>query len=237
MARRPREQPLVLDQHNDGPPQIQRVAILAVGGLIIRDAMVEQADRPDMEDPNASVRKKTVRMIRGWRRVWTIDTLHKTSPNEITEAHVAAAERLVGDHQRREGAITTGGRSGDGKMGPIDVRVAAGIEYDAALVAVGQQGAGILFRAAILNWTVTTLATKLDISRDRAFGRLQAALERLREHYDAGKKRKSSERTTMPSLAVEPAREPEDTGLPVERSGRWDRKPSPARTRAATESA
>lgn len=227
MTRRPKpREPLVLDQHNDGPPEIQRVAVVTLDGEIIRDALVQREDRRDPTDETARFKKTGARMIRGWRRVWTIDALHKSSPLEITEAHVKAAERLVADHQRREGVVS-GGRpsNGESDMGPIDVRVAAAIRYEEAMEAVGPYGKGILIRVAVANWTVTKLAERMGINRNRAFGRLTAALERLREHYDAGKKRKPRSPALAPVVAV-PMLEPEVTGLPAERSGRWDRKKS-----------
>lgn len=221
-------QPLVLDQHSDGPPSVQRGVVADADGLIIRDPMVERVEWPDPDDMSARLRRAekpgdrvTAKKIRGWQRVWTISTLHKTLPDEITEEHVRAATRLVNDHQQREGANTGGSASGSGDAGPEDIRVAAGIRYDEATATVGDQGSYLLFHIAILNWSLTRTALHIGVDRNRTLGRLQGALERLREHYDNGKKRKT--RPSMSPTVTQPT-EPENTGLPPDRSGRWDRR-------------
>lgn len=223
MPRKP--PPLILDQHDDGPPLIQRKAVIGRDGAMLRDVMVERVEWDDPADTTGRTKKGRrfgSRPIRGFRRVWTIDVLHRGSPNEITEAHVASAERLVTDHQRREGATVLRSGSGSSEMGPVDVRVQAGLHYDEAMAALTEQGRFVLFRAAILNWTVVQLAAKMEISRDRVHGRLQATLEDLREHYDAGKKRKPRD---VPLEPVAAEVEIVEAGLPAERIGRWDRGP------------
>ena len=215
--------PLILDQNEDGPPAIQRKRIIAADGTVLREETVFRSEWDDPADTSARTKKGArfgARAIRGFRRVWTIDVLHRGSPNEITAAHVAAAERLVTDHQRREGAVVMRSGSGASELGAIDVRVQAGIHYEAAMAALTEQGRFVVLRVAILNWTIVKLAEKLKINRDRAHGRVQAALDDLREHYDAGKKRKPRE---APLETVAEAETVADEGLPVERIGRWDR--------------
>lgn len=216
--------PLVLDQHTDGPPSIQREVITTTDGVVLRELTVERVEWDDPADKTGRTKRGArfgARKVRGFRRVWTIDVLHRGSPNEVTKAHVAAAERLVNDHQVREGAVLSSG-SGSGVLGVVDVRVQAALRYEAAMAAVGEQGRFVLFRAAALNWTVLALAEALGITRDRAHGRLQAALDLLREHYDAGKKRAAH---TPPRAPSEPI-PIEVTDLPAERSGRWTRPQS-----------
>jgi hypothetical protein len=228
-----RESDVVLDQHTDGPPQVQRVAVIGIGGLIIRDAIVEPVEWKDPDDAAARFKKTGARTIRGWKRVWTIDVLHRKPNSEVSEAHVKAATRLVDDHQRREGVVSGGRASGsDTDMGPIDVRVAAGIRYEAAMEFVGVSGASILFRVVILNWTLAKLAERIGSTSDRTLGRLMAVLDRLVEHYDSGKrKRPHAPSQAAPDAPPEP--EPEATGLPMERSGRWrDEKPTRGRKMA-----
>lgn len=235
MARRGKstEPPLVLDQHRDGPPRIQRNAIVTNDGVVIREAMVEQIEWPDPTDMSARLRRATVpgarveaKKVTGYKRVWTIDTLHRSSPAEITDDLVKAATRFVDDHQRREGALVGGWASSSGDLDPVDVRVAAGIRYDEAAAAMGLHGSYVVYHVAILNWTITALALHLGINRDRSFGHLQSALERLREHYDQGKRKRTKHTPVRPSA---PLPEPKDTGLPPDRSGRWDRKPARVR--------
>lgn len=213
--------PLVLDQHADGPPAIQRIDIIAVGGLVIRDAIVERVEWKDPDDESARFKKTGARTIRGWKRVWTIDVLHNKPNPKVTEAHVKAATRMVDDHQRREGVVSGGRATGsDTDMGPIDVRVAAAIRYEEAIEFVGASGAAILIRAVVLNWTLAKLAERSGETSDTALGRLLAALDRLVEHYDGGKRRRAPGHVpAAPAPASE--MEPEDTGLPAERSGRW----------------
>lgn len=206
------------DDPMDGPPSIQRQQIVDALGAVIREPTVTRDDRPDLDDPNATIRRKAVRRVQGWRRVWTIDSLHRICPSEITEHHVAAASRFVDDHQRREGAIVSRGNGGS-DMGPEDVRVAAAINCEAARAAIGTSAYWYVFRACVLNWTVTDLALKADTRRDKVHGHLAAGLERLREHYDDMRPR----RTFVP-IAAPPAPDPPDTGLPAERSGRWKRE-------------
>lgn len=171
----------------DGPPDIQTVTDPDLVGD--REPIVIKTEWRDPEDPNERFRKKSVRTISGWKRTWVIDRLRKSSPSEITEQHVRAATRFLDDHEIRAGAHrgsrlferVDGETQGDTRI--INGHVAAGVRIDETKAALGQEAFGILFRIVVLNWTVATLAVKAGTSPDRAFGRVRAALERLREHY------------------------------------------------------
>lgn len=173
----------------DGPPDIQTLPILSKAGVVLREPTVSSTEWRDPDDPNARYRKKSVRTINGWKRTWSIDRLRKSSPSEITAKHVHAASRFLDDHEIRAGAHrgsrlferVDGETQGDARI--INGHVAAGIRIDETKAALGQEAYGILFRLIVVNWTMATIAEKAKTSPDRAFGRVRAALERLREHY------------------------------------------------------
>jgi hypothetical protein len=182
--------------------------------------MVERVEWRDPDDPNAHIRRSTrqgerdgARHISGWKRVWTIDSLAKTSPDHITPALVKAATRYLNDVEQSEGAAqtaNTGNRADNGSDAPgrMDAMIAAAIRVDEARNAVGAYGARALMMAVVQNQKLTIIALYFKISRDRAFGLVLAALTRLREHYDDTRKRT---RPPAPPV-VEPGNE---------REGRW----------------
>jgi hypothetical protein len=172
----------------DGPADILRVPATEADGSVIRPAMVEPADWKDPTDTvSHRARQHGARDVHGWRRVWTIASLHASCPREITAAHVRAADRLLSDYERAyvgaHGAGTMDYIDGGTNSGVPDSSLEAMARYRAACGAVGTYSAMVLNHVVLGNWTITRLAASLDIHRDRAHGRLHSALERLREHY------------------------------------------------------
>ncbi len=179
--------PTHVDFVPDGPPDAQRQAVVQ-GECVLRDAIVAPAEWRDPADSSTQARHHGARKVQGWRRVWTIQVLHDGSPREITSAHVRAAERLLGDYELGVDGATQGGMANDkvdggGGGGISGARLDALRRYREAMGALGSQGALIVTLVVVDNWNVSRLAGALGIGRDRAFGRLQAGLERLREHY------------------------------------------------------
>lgn len=202
----------------DGPPDIQTETVLAKDGTIIRDPTVTRSDWRDPDDADAHRKKTGARTIHGYRRVWTILSLHGSSPSEITEQHVKAAVVLLGDYERSLGAAC--GRdptiapvdNGRAEEGPEERRIRAAQRYEAALCAVGLEGSVLVFHIAIMNRTVTEMAAQWGVSRDRLHGRLCGALGRLAEFYWPPTQRSIA--SQMPLMAIL-------DGLPAERFGRW----------------
>ena len=158
------------------------------GEDVLREAVVEATDWKDPDDTDsARARGHGARSIHGWRSVRTIDVLHRHSPREITAAHVKAAGRLLSDYEIGiEGA--SNGRSydrvdGAASGGISGIRLDALRRYREAMDVCGVEGARVLGWVVIDNLSVAKIADKLGLHRDRAHGRLYAALERLREHY------------------------------------------------------
>lgn len=212
------KQTLVLDQHRDGPPSVQRLAIVDADGVIIRDPTAIKAEWRDPADTQAMTKtagKIGAKYISGWRRVWTIDSLAKSSPAEFTEPLVKAATRFLNDWEQRSGAAQSGGLNGrvdGGADGPgrVDAQIEAGKRVDAAKVAVGGNAFIVLGMAVVENWKLTRIAEVHGITRDKASALVWAALLRLREHYD-GQRR-------VPVREVEVASGPD---VASERLGRW----------------
>lgn len=191
----------VAGQTRDGPPSIQHTVITDATGATLRDPLVERAEWRDPDDPNAHIRRSTrqgerdgARLISGWKRVWTIDSLAKTSPDHITPVLVKTATRFLNDVEQSLCAAQTAHTgnhvdNGSDAPGRMDAMIAAAIRVDEARTAVGAHGARVLMMAVVQNQKLTSIALYFRISRDRAFGLVLAALTRLREHYDDTRKR------------------------------------------------
>ena len=226
--------PTALPPELDGPPAGKgydmRAPVLRGpgddrGNPELRAAVVEAAEWRDPADiDSARARGHGARPIHGWRRVWTIASLHVSCPREITAAHVRAAERLLGDYERGEAMIGGGGANLDrvdcpGPGAISDERIDACERYREAMGAVGVAGAAILRWVVVDNWTVSRLGVQLGLHRDRAHGRLYAALERLREHYWPPRADRAIE---APTDVLEPVAGVVGLeGLAAERLGRW----------------
>jgi len=230
-----RKSEAVLDA--DGPPDVQRAAIVEQRRrnpgepsepIEHRAAMVEPAQWKDPADTGTAARMYGSRTVQGWRRVSTIKSLHETSGREITAAHVKAAERLLGDYEIGiEGAVQSGTPServdGGSSAGISGARLDAMKRYRQAMEAIGATAALIVCKVVLDNWTVTELAAALGIHRDRAHGRLQAGLERLREHYWPPQQNPVLQAATVAESVADPG----VADIPQERMGRWKapRKP------------
>ena len=201
------------DAYVAGPPEIQgteiveRVPIVRHGvpladafGLsdmpaavefrmrLIRSSIASEVERIDPEDlrPN---NRDGARKIMGWKRTWVIDRMHVKSPSNVTQKHVDAATRLLTDHEMRGGArpplpVDRVNGTGDGEK-ILTRAVMAGIRVERAKLALGDTAYSFLFRTVVLNWTLDDLAAWLRLNPSVATGRVQAALERLREHYQS----------------------------------------------------
>lgn len=180
----------ITPDHHEGPPAIQRIVIATSDGEIIRDPMVAKTEWRDPDDLRPGNREGA-RKIGGWKKVWTIDTLHKTSPDQITKPIVAAATRLLDDMQTRAGVRGAGELRNrvDGAAGSAiaveDVKLRAGDRVEAAWAAIGYQNRMLLEAVVVENWTLTKLSANFHVkNRDRVFGLVLGALTMLREHYD-----------------------------------------------------
>jgi DNA-directed RNA polymerase specialized sigma24 family protein len=231
MTRRRHRQVLVLDA--DGPPNVQRVAHVEqrpVPGrpgdttTAVYEQRIRHAEWRDPEDTSVQARHHGARNIAGWRRIDVIAALHASSPREITQAHLAAANRLRRDHEigvlgaklgRRQNEPVDGGATADLTTAQLD----ALRRFRQAMAAVGgpnSQSATLLVWVVLDNWNITDLSADSGVSRDRMHGRLQAALEQLKDHY-------------MPPAPPRRGREgsPAASGdldgvtLPADRLGRW----------------
>lgn len=186
---------------------------------IVRDPTVAPTDWPDPEDRQAHLRRTGARHIRGFKRVWQIDTLHASSPRELTWRHVRAATRLLDTYQRSLGAMS--GRdmdrqvvdNGRADMGPEDNRIVAAREYEEAMEAMGLEGALIVFHVAIMNRSLRDMETEWGMLRHKLHGRLCASLSRLLDHYEPPSR-------STPVASQMPVPVP-DGDLPAERFGRW----------------
>jgi Domain of unknown function (DUF6456) len=192
-------QELVLDA--DGPPEIQ-----------VTNTTATRHTRRDPEDTTI----RGAKIVHGWRRTWTIDRLHASSPELITSKHVRAASRLVDDFQASQG-ISMGGRAPTegARLDPVEVRIAASRRYESAMMAVGLEGAYLVFHAAIEGQTMEWISERLGINRAVLLGLLSASLTRLRDHYTPPAPMSSVIAAIMEMI---------DKGvshIPQERLGRW----------------
>lgn len=216
MAKRPnRNRSTLPPLTSDGPPSIQLATIVSADGEVLREPLVESADWKDPDDTGTAARMHGAKTVHGHRVAWQIARLHRTSPHEITEQHVKAAERFMNDWNIRNGPLRSqlghGGGSGDSPI--VNAAVRAGISLDAVKAALGTAGMLILTVVVINNRPITALAGALHVHRDRAFGRFAATVERLREHYQPPAK---SSGPAPPMMAP-----PDVDDIPVNRLGRW----------------
>lgn len=198
----------------DGPDAVQ-FAATDVNGVITREARVVPTDWRDPDDPDAHRKKTGARYIHGYRRVWTIDSLHTASPREITERHVKAATRWLDDYQRMFGA-TSGMPPMDRvdnarpDVDPVRLRIQASERWEEAALSMGAEDARFVFHVAILNRSLTETADRWDMNPQKMHGRICGALGRLVEYYSPPT-RSESVATIMVGI----------DGLPGERFGRW----------------
>lgn len=169
------------------------------------------AGKTDWADPEDMGRfGKRARRIEGYRRVWTIDSLHRINPREITAEHVKAASRLLTDHELGEGARIGSAPERVDHSGAPDFpasQIDALTRLRHAADALGPAGWRIVTRVVCHNFTLAALAQWLPSTSDQARGRLIAGLDRLVEHYTPPTKR-------APVVVIE-------VELGTERLGRW----------------
>lgn len=93
----PRSTPL---EGPDGPSELTRAAVLCSAcEQVLRPHLVEAAEWSDPADMSTRARYHGAKRIQGWRRVWSIQTLHDGSPREVTRQHLRAATRLLSDYE------------------------------------------------------------------------------------------------------------------------------------------
>ncbi len=220
----------------DGPPDIltqERSESRPTPGspglseIVTYRAAVVSDDVPwkDPTDMSARARSHGAREIKGWRRVWTIAKLHTTCPNEITEQFVKAAERLLADYEFGvEGA--SNGRTydridGASSGGMNEAQLDAVRRFREALASLREGEAEVAVLVIVENWSVSQLAERLHLHRDRAHGRLYGALNGLKEHYWPHRATRASGPVYEPSAALVDL----DAGsLAEDRMGRWRRR-------------
>lgn len=204
----------------DTAPTIQFRSITTPDGEILREPLVENAEWKDPADDEAYARRHGAKVIQGQRAVWQVARLARTSPNEITPAHVKAAERFLNDWNVRNGSLRSqlGTTIGGGDSPIVNAAVRAGISMDAAEAVLGYTATRILTIVVVLNGRIDDLAREMRMGRDRAFGRFAAALERLREHYQPPAKARPYVQPPAPDVG----------DIPAERLGRWKER-NPAR--------
>jgi DNA-directed RNA polymerase specialized sigma24 family protein len=219
-------EPLVLDQHQDGPPTIQRGAVETSLGVVLRDSLVTRTEWRDPDDAQAHLRRADrpggrdgAKMIRGYKRTWTIDRLHVTCPSDVTEKHVKAATRWLNDFEKSQG-YASGGKIRervDGESEPavdaLHMRFQAADRFRDAILALGETATQVLLMAVIDNRPLEYIAGIMGINSQKTSGRVCAALDRLLEHYRPPTRRELDRGKELPSAVV--------GGLPAERFGRW----------------
>lgn len=195
-----------------GPPDILAQTITLPNGTVLRDPLIQPHLRPDMDN----IQTRGAKIISGWRRTWTIDRLHTSSPNEITGRHVHAARRLTDDYEASQGAIT-GGRPPSGsdiRLDPVEVRIIATKKYEAAMEAIGLEDAYIVYSVVIRNQSMRWIEARMTIDRNVAMGRFISGLTRLRDHYSPPTR--SATVASMMELAIDA----KVRDVPQERLGR-----------------
>lgn len=128
--------------------------------------------------------------VRGYRVECALDRMHRDHPREVTTAHVAAGNRFLRDYEvgvmgarlsSRQQERVSGGSAPDVPQSRLD----AIRRYHDAVASMGRQASDVLDAVVIHGAAVATVARDLGTTPHRAMGRVVAALERLREHYDA----------------------------------------------------
>jgi len=207
----------MIKMEDDGPPDIQHAQI-DCDGIIIRESKVTRAEWRDPDDPLAHIRRSETpggrggaKTVHGYKRTWTIDLLHKTTPGDVTKKHVWAASRWLNDYELSMGC-TPGARirervdgETESTLGSMDMRLRAADRFNEASDAVGRSGVMVLKLVIIDNMSLARVASVLGTSSHKASGRVCAALDRLVEHYNP------------PQVRV--AQPPPD--IVLERMGRW----------------
>ncbi len=199
MPKPPRRHALVLDA--DGPPAVQTVAHAwdhpEPGNpsrtlTKVAQPRIRQTQWRDPEDTSTQARYHGARNITGWRRIDVVAALHHSCPREITDAHLAAANRLRRDHELGVHGAHLGNAQNDRVSGGKDNTGMAAAQIDAlgrfreAIAAVGSlrsEAVTVLCRVVLDNWDLSDLKAAYGVSRDRMHGRFYAGIERLREHY------------------------------------------------------
>ena len=91
-----------------GPPDIVLVPVLDASGQVLREPLAVTAEWADPDDLGRY--GKHARRVKGTRRVWLPDTLHKRSPADMTAEMLKACDRLLSDYELGvEGARRGGG--------------------------------------------------------------------------------------------------------------------------------
>jgi hypothetical protein len=145
--------------------------------------IVEQTQWRDPEDNN--VLRKEARLISGYRRVDELRRLHERG--QVTEKQLQAAEKFLIDYEISDGARPAYSVSGvhvdAAASGPNDVQMLAARRYREATQAIGKHASAVLFVAVMGNLNMHALSERFRVPDYVALGWLQAALERLVEHY------------------------------------------------------
>ena len=169
-------------------PAVQRVAIHAASGAVIREAVAEQAEWDDPDDKNT--RSKTPRQVIGYRRADPLLILHRRG-GEVTKDHIRAAHRFRDDYEIGHGARPGYERPEAGcgaadAMGAAEMQFRAMDSYKAAMLAVGIRLSSILVVVVLEGRSPTSYAEERGQSAVKMVGYLVAALDRLLEHYEQG---------------------------------------------------
>ena len=177
--------------------QIERIegkmirAVEVSPGVVVRRAvgtLIRQplAVRGEWDDPlDTNTRSKTPRQVSGYRRADPLLLLFKRG-DLVTIHHLRAAEKYRDDYEIAGGAkIGDGGTGGGGTPGgATDAQMDAMKRYRQMVQAVGQSANALLHDVLIDRIDVTTCAERRARSRHTVMGNLEAALNRLQEHYD-----------------------------------------------------
>ena len=189
----------------DGPPDIQ-FATITHQGVIIREPLVISDTWRDPTDTSSQAQRHGAKMVKGARVAWQIERLHRSSPREITEAHVKAATHYMRDFDMGvQGATGSGwaeavdGGSNDGYSA---ARIEALTAHRLANASLGNSGVHIITMVIVNNATITKLATNLKTNNHRAMGRFIATMDRLRDHYDAQKPPKQTRAKPQTDQAI-----------------------------------
>ena len=152
---------------------------------VIREAIVQRAHWDDPADQNE--RSKTARQVHHVRRVDPLLVLQGRG-DVVTDRHIHAAERYRDDFEiasgARPGYERGETRSSSNPGGPTEAQMGALARYRAATSSVSEKQARILAAVVLRGQDVTAYARGAEISRHRAMGHLEAALDGLVDFYE-----------------------------------------------------
>lgn len=164
-------------------PLVQRERVVDGRGAVLREPIVEAAEWGDPDDLNPNARAP--RRVSGYRRVDELRRLCEAG--HVTEQQFKAGGRLLRDYElsdgSRPGCAVSGLRVDAVPSGPGAAQIDAARRYREAMRAVGQRAGSVLVMAVFGNASVSEVARHFGVRHYGALGLLQAALQRLVEHY------------------------------------------------------